>query len=152
MAKIKIGQKVKLSFDAMPDITIDGTVAEINPVGVIDQGVVTYDVKISFDKENPEIKPSMSVSATIVTDEKQNVLVIPNSAVKSQGGKTFVEIFDSSLLPSVNGSLGSISKISPRKIPVEIGLSNDTHTEIISGLKEGDEIVIRTILGTSTAA
>ena len=62
-----------------------------------------------------------------------------------------MESFGGPLLPPTDGFLGSISKIAPNKIPVEVGLTNDSETEIISGINEGDEIVTRTILPSSTA-
>lgn len=149
VAKIKIGQKSTLTFDAIPDLTISGTVVDIDAIGTVSQGVVTYTVKISFDTQDERIKPEMSVSAAIITDMKQDVLVVPNSAIKSQTGTSYVESFDAPLTPPTDGLIGSISKIAPNKIPVEVGLTNDSESEIISGIKEGDEIVTRTILPTT---
>lgn len=136
VAKIKIGQKATLTFDAIPDIIISGVVADIDTIGAVSQGVVTYIVKISFDTQDERVKPAMSVSAAIITDTKQDTLVVPNSAVKSQAGTNYIEML-------------SILKNRPTKIKVKIGLSNDTQTEIISGIKEGDEIIARTILPTA---
>ena len=152
VAKIKEGLKVNLTFDALPDLNISGIVADIDSIGTVSQGVVTYIVKISFDTQDVKVKPGMSVSASIVTDIKQDVLIIPNSAIKSQMGENYIENFNISLLPSVEELVGSISKIMPNKTPVEIGLTNDRESEIISGIKEGDEIVIKSITPTTTAA
>lgn len=140
VAKIKIGQKATLSFDAIPDLTISGIVTEIDSIGTVSQGVVTYGVKINFDTQDERVKPGMSVSTEIITDIKQDVLVVPNSAVKSQGSQSYVENFS------------SVSKSVPNKIKVIVGLSNDSQSEIISGIKEGDEIVTRTILSTTATA
>ncbi len=152
VAKIKVGQKATLTFDAIPDLTISGEVTEIDPIGTVSQGVVTYDVKINFDTEDSRVKTGMSVSAAVITDMKQDVLEVPNSAVKSQGGQHYVEMFDAPLVPPTDGLIGSISLIAPNKVPVEIGISNDSATEIISGINEGDEIVTRTISGTTVTA
>jgi HlyD family secretion protein len=152
VTKIKLGQKATLTFDAVPDLTISGTVTEIDSIGIISQGVVTYDVKVSFDTQDDRVKPSMSVSAAIITDAKQGVLVVPNSSIKSQNGTSYIEMFDAPLSPTTDGLLGSISKITPNKIPVEVGLSNDSDSEIVSGIKEGDAVVSRTILPTSGTA
>src|SRR3989344_601805 len=151
VAKIKIGQKVTLTFDAIPDLTISGIVADIDAIGIVSQGVVTYIVKMSFGTQDDRVKPGMSVNAIIITDTKQDVLIVPNSAVKSQAGKSYIEMFDKSLALTTYGLNGSISKINPNKIPIEVGLSNDSQSEIISGIQEGDEIIIRTILPTTTA-
>lgn len=131
VAKIKVGQKTTLTFDAIPDLTITGQVAEIDAIGTVSQGVVTYKVKIAFDTQDEKIKTAMSVSAAIITDIKQNVLIVPNSAIKSQGSTHYVEIIEGE---------GAV-----RKQTVETGLSNDESTEIIGGLKEGDIIIVRTI-------
>lgn len=152
VAKIKVGQMANLTFDAIPDLIIRGFVEEIDSVGTVAQGVVTYNVKISFDNQDERIKPSMSVSAEIITDTKENVLIAPNSAIKTQGGKksmNYVEMFKTSPPPPAKGSIGSISKIAPIKIPVEVGLVGSSRSEVVSGVKEGDEVVIRTILPTA---
>ncbi len=149
VAKIKIGQKATLTFDAVSDLSISGVVVEIDSVGTVSQGVVTYNVKISFDTQDTRVKSGMSVSAAIITDVKQDVLMVSNSAVKSQGSTSYVEMFNTPLAPPTDGLAGSISKISPNKIPVETGLANDFKTEIVSGLKEGDEIITRMILPTA---
>ena len=150
VAKIQVGQKAPLTFDAVPDLTITGEVSEIDSIGIVSQGVVTYNVKINFDTQDSRVKPSMSVSASIITDIKQDVLVVPNSAIKSQSGTSYIEMFDTPLIAPRDKTTGTISKIAPNKIPVEVGLSNDSQSEIISGIKENDEIVSRTILPTTT--
>ncbi len=153
-AKVKIGQKATMTFDAIDGLTITGQVASIDSVGTVAQGVVTYNIKISFDTSDDRIKPGMSVSAEIIIDAKPDVLTVPNSAVKNQGGTSYVEMFDAPLPAPVVGVQGSISLTPPRQQIVQVGLSNDTYTEIISGLKEGDQVVTRTILpaGTTSAA
>ena len=145
VAKIKLGEKTTLTFDAIPDLTIAGKVAEIDSVGTVSQGVVTYNVKVSFDTPDDRVKPGMSVSAAIITDVKQDVLLVPNSAVKSQNGASYIEMFDAPLVAPTDGLQGTLSKITPNKISVEIGVSNDSQTEIVSGVVEGDAVVSRTI-------
>ncbi len=135
VAKVKAGQKATLTFDAIPDLTITGQVAEVDVIGTVSQGVVTYTIKIGFDTQDDRVKTAMSVSAAIITEAKPNVLLVPNSAVKSQGGMSYVEILDGN---------------SARRQPVEIGASNDEFTEIAGGLKEGDLVVTRTIQPNST--
>ena len=150
VAKIKIGQKADLTFDAIASLNISGVVEEIDSIGTVSQGVVTYNVKISFDTEDERIKTGMSVSAVIITDKKENVFLVPNSALKFKKDGNYVEMFQMQLLKSNDGLPGSISKVSPDKIPVTAGLANDSKTEIISGLKEGEEIIVRTILPSAS--
>jgi HlyD family secretion protein len=147
-AKVKVGQKATLTFDALPEVSISGKVMEIDTVGTVAQGVVSYKVKISFDTEEEKVKPGMSATADIITDAKQDVLVLPNGAIKSQGNSYYVELIEASeemrqqLLASVSGT---ILPEPPKLQPVETGLSNDLSTEIVSGLKEGDIVVTSTI-------
>ena len=150
VAKISIGQKATLTFDAIPDLTIAGKVAEIDSVGTVSSGVVNYTVKISFDTSDARVKPGMSVNATIITNIKQDVLSVPNGAIKTQNGTSYVETFSTALATPLTGVQGSISLTPPTKTTVEIGIANDTNTEITSGLKEGDIIVTKTITGSAT--
>src|SRR3989344_5881977 len=158
VAKVKTGQKVTLTFDAVSNLTITGQVAEVDAVGTVSQGVVTYIVKIAFDAQparpaggDDRIKPGMSVSAAIITEAKPNILLVPNSAVKSQNRMSYVEIVDGddkSLALTANVS-GTILNNSPRRQQIEIGTASDEFTEITSGLNEGDVIVTRTIQPTA---
>jgi len=155
-AKVKISQKATLTFDAVSDLSIAGEVIDVDTVGQVSQGVVSYGVKIAFvDTQDERIKPGMSVTADIITDAKQDVLIVPNSAIKSQGNSNYVEIVDSAgnitqqLLVSVSGVVLSIP---PKSQSVETGLSNDTSTEIVSGLNEGDIIVVSTISSNTTSS
>ena len=124
--------------------------AEIDSVGTISQGVVNYNVQISFDAGSSDgVKPGMSVNAAIITSVAQDVLEVPNSAIKTQGGASFVQMFDTPPPAPTDGLPGFISVTPPRNQPVTVGISDGTSTEIISGLNSGDEIVTKTI--TSTA-
>lgn len=146
VAKVKVGQKVTLTFDAVEGLNITGGVVEVDTLGTVTQGVVTYNVKIIFDTQDERVKPGMSVSAAIITDIKQDVLLVSNSAIKSTP-------LEAGLLTGSNGNGQYVEVLTdgtPQSQSVEIGLSNDTMTEITSGLKEGDKVVTQTI--TSNAS
>jgi len=152
VAKAKVGQKATLTFDAINGLSITGAVAEIDSLGTVTQGVVTYNVKIYFDTQDDRVKSGMSVSAALIIDTKQDVIVVPNAAVKQQGGTDYVEIAEGNISSSTgSGSSGVVLASAPRRQTVEIGLSNSAMTEIVSGLNEGDNVVTRTIAGTATA-
>lgn len=148
-AKIKIGEKSTLIFDAVPGVSITGEVAEIDTLGTVSQGVVTYAVKIVFDTQDARIKPGMTVSAAIITNAKPDALLAPISAVKTHGDISYVEVFDRAFSPDelsvAMKNSGITLPIQPRRQKVETGISNDVSTEIISGLKEGDVITARII-------
>jgi HlyD family secretion protein len=134
VAKVKVGQKATLTFDALDNITAVGEVIEVATLGSTSQNVVGYTVKIGFDAGENDIKPGYSVSVAIVTNVKQNVLIVPNSAVKKQGEVTYAQTSDL------------------KQQDVQAGISNDTMTEIISGLNEGDQVVSRTVTSTTSTA
>jgi len=154
VAKVEAGQKATLAFDALPDLTISGKVIEIDTIGTVAQGVVSYGVKIAFDIQDDSIKDGMSVTADIVIESKIDVLVLPNSAIKSQGTSYYVELAEVSeemkqqLLANASGA---ILPQAPKMQVVEIGLSNDLSTEIISGLEEGDIIITSQVSQSSQA-
>ena len=150
VAKIKVGQKATLAFDAIPDLSISGEVAEIDSVGTVSSGVVNYNVKISFDTQDDRIKPGMSVSVAIITDIAQDVLVVPSSAIKTKNGISYIETFDTALVAPTTGVQGSVSNTLPTQQEVTVGISDDTSTQIISGLEIGKIIVTKTIVGTTS--
>ncbi len=134
VAQVKGGQTAILTFDAFPDLKVKGKIIEISTVGKEEQGVISYDVKISFENDNKEIKPGMSVNAEIIVDRKENVLLLPNSAIKSDGMGKYVEV---------------IKNHEIKKRYIKTGISNDEFTEILEGLNEGEVIIIRTLNQTA---
>ncbi|MFH1183067.1 MAG: efflux RND transporter periplasmic adaptor subunit [Candidatus Moraniibacteriota bacterium] len=133
---VSIGQKATLTFDAISGFTATGKVEKMDSLGTITQNVVTYNVTIGFDTLDPRIKPEMSVAASIITIVKQDVIIVPNSAVKFQDNNNYVEILQGQ---------------TPAQVNVEIGATNNTDTEIVSGLKEGDQVITQTINSNSNA-
>jgi len=129
-AQVKAGQKATLEFDAVSDLSITGEVAELDTLGTVSQGIVSYNVKVAFDVQDERVKPGMSTSVTIITDSKQDILLVPLSAVKAAGENSYVEIL-------VDGQ--------PQQKTVTTGMSNDTMIEITSGLEEGEKIITQTI-------
>ena len=136
-AKVQVGQKVNLTFDAASDLTITGEVAEISALGTVSSGVVSYGIKISFDVQDERIKSGMSVTASIILESKQDILLAPIGAIKTSGETSSAEVL-------VNEQ--------PVKKTVVTGLSNDTMIEITEGLLEGDEVVTQTINGNSATS
>jgi RND family efflux transporter MFP subunit len=150
VAKISLGEKATLTFDAIPNLTIAGQVVEIDSVGTVSQGVVNYNVQISFDATSDDgVKPGMSVNAAIITSVAQDVLTAPSSAIKTQGGVSYVQMFDTALPVPLPGVQGSPSLVPPRNQTVVTGISDGTSTQIVSGLNLGDEIVTKTVTSTT---
>jgi len=136
IASLKVDQKASMTFDAISDLTLTGKVEKVDTTGTVSQGVVSYSATIGFDSLDSKVKPEMSVNATITTAVKQDALIVPSSAVKTSGTNHYVQILQ-------NGS--------PVQQTVEIGASNDTQTEITSGLTEGTSVVTQTITAGQTS-
>ena len=130
ISKIRVGMKATITLDSISDKTFTGSVFAIDKVGTTSNGVTNYPIVIQFDTDSPDILPNMSATANIILDSKTNVLVVPSSAVTTQGTQSTVRKL-------VNGM--------PEIAPVEVGISSDTQVEITSGLSEGDEVVLGTI-------
>ena len=151
VAKVKVGQKVTLTFDAVDGLSITGEVADVDTLGTVSQGVVTYNVKIVFDTQDERVKSGMSVSASIIIDTKQDVLLVPNSAIKSSGETNYVEIPNEEITTAASAASNIALQNSPRQQQIQIGLANDSYTEVTSGLKEGDKIITQTISTGATS-
>ncbi len=129
VTQVKVGQKVTMTLDAFSDKTFTGKISSINTNGSVSSGVTTYPATITFDTSLENIYPNMAVSATIITSVKSDVLLVPSSAVKTLNGNSYVTI-------QKNGK--------EEQVLVEVGESNDTQTEITSGLSEGGTVVVST--------
>lgn len=129
--RVKVGQPVVVTLDALPDQPVQGVVSEIAPTSTATSGVVTYLVTINLDEAAAaDLRPGMSASAAITVDELDNVLVVPNWAVRlnRETGEAFA------LVRQADGTIG--------EVVIETGLRNEQFSEVISGLNEGDQVVL----------
>ncbi|MFH1705001.1 MAG: efflux RND transporter periplasmic adaptor subunit [Patescibacteria group bacterium] len=153
VSSVKVGQKATLTFDALPDLTIAGQVADVDVIGTVTQGVVNYSVKVALLTQDDQIKPGMSATASIVTDMRPDALAVPNSAVTQNGNGATVRVVADVSADTATASDGIVPPAPPEIRAVQVGLSNDQMTEIVSGLAEGEFVVTRTIdPATATAA
>lgn len=127
---VKANQKVTITLDAYPDKTFTGKVLAVNTAGSVSSGVTSYPVSILLDPVSTEIYPNMSVNAQIITSIKNDVILIPTTAVTTANGQSVVLVKKDNQITTVQ---------------VEIASSNDSQTEIISGINEGDEVVTQVI-------
>ncbi len=128
--KIKVGNRATITFDAFSDKTYTGEVISIDLIGGSSSGVTTYPAVILLDTKSEGILPNMAASAQIITDTRDEVIMVPVSAVTTVDDVSTVQVMD-------NGK--------PKAITVETGATSDDYTEIISGLREGDIVVTSTI-------
>lgn len=129
IGKIKLGQNVSFTVDAYPEKTFAGKVATISNKANIQQNVVYYGVLI--DVESPEglLKPTMTARVSVHIGERKNVLIVPTLAIKDNRGQRFVQLLK-------NG------QSQPEAVKVTTGLRGEDRIEVISGLKQGDTIVL----------
>jgi RND family efflux transporter MFP subunit len=137
--KIKEGDSTVLTFNVLDDKTISGIVRKVDTIGEVNSGVVSYGVVISFEANSELLKPGMSVEVDIITEKAENVLMVNSSAImRDENGNEFVMVL--------------VDKGKTEKKNVKTGLSDNVNIEIISGLNEGDQIVLESkILGEANS-
>jgi HlyD family secretion protein len=127
-AKVAPNQKVQVTFDALPDLTRDGTVLSLAPGGVDISGVTNYYATILLTDTDPRLRSGQTAEAGVLVSDLDNVLVVPNSAVIKQGGRSFVN------------TPGPDNK--PVQVPFQPGLVGDDNTQVLSGLNEGQPFLL----------
>lgn len=128
IGSIELGQKVIVTADGFPDEVFDGKVERIAVKGAEVSNVVTFETRIEIVSENRlKLKPQMTVNASIVLDERDDVIVVPTEAILTEGDKEQVEVY--------------VSEGVVEKQPVTVGLSDGIVTEILSGVKPGVKVV-----------
>lgn len=130
VSKVKANQRVTIILDALPKKTFTGKVIGVDTTGVVNSGVTNYPSTIQFDTQVQGVLSNMSATANIILDNKDDVLLVPSAAIQTAGEQSTVRI---------------LRKGNIIQQPVELGLIGDTQTEIVSGLSEGDEIIMGTV-------
>lgn len=130
IGKIVIGQTVNITFDALSGLTLPAKVTAIAPSANLQSGVVTYLLYIVPTQTDPRLRAGLTSTASIVTEQRGGVLYVQNRAIKVLGGAKTVAV------AQPDGTI--VTK------QVQTGLSNDTNTEITSGLTEGEMVGIAT--------
>jgi len=132
IGKVYLGQRARIKVESFKDKTFEGKVTKISPMGVEKDNVTTFEVRVSIQNPGGELKAEMTANAEIILEEHKNVLQIPEGAILyDKEKKASVEI------PNPKAKDGK------EKIAVNIGISNGAKTEVLSGLKEGDKVVLQ---------
>jgi len=132
IAHVYMGQPARIKVESFRDRTFQGKVTKISPMGVEKDNVTTFEVRVSINNPNGELKAQMTANAEILLDEHKGVLTVPENAV----------VYDNQKNASVNIP-DKKQKDGMTKVPVKVGLSNGSVTEVLSGLKEGDTVVLQ---------
>ena len=132
IGKVYLGQRARIKVESFKDKTFDGKVTKISPMGVEKDNVTTFEVRVSIQNPGGELKAEMTANAEIILDEHKNVLQIPEGAIiYDKDKKASVEIPDPK------------AKDGKDKVPITIGISNGAKTEVLAGLKEGEQVVLQ---------
>ncbi len=132
IAHVYLGQPARIKVESFRNRYFDGKVTKISPMGVEKDNVTTFEVRVSINNPNGELKSQMTANAEILLGEHRNVLTVPENAITYDNQKqATVEVPDPH------------QKSGMRKVPVVVGLSNGSITEIVSGLREGDTVVLQ---------
>ncbi|MFY9979882.1 MAG: efflux RND transporter periplasmic adaptor subunit [Candidatus Sulfotelmatobacter sp.] len=132
IGKVYLGQPARIKVESFKDKTFYGKVTKISPMGVEKDNVTTFEVRVSIQNPGGELKAEMTANAEIILDEHHNVLQIPEGAIMyDKDKKASVDIPD----PRAKDGM--------KKVAVNIGISNGAKTEVLSGLKEGEEVVLQ---------
>jgi HlyD family secretion protein len=127
-SRVSSGQNVDVTFDAVPDLTRRGTVLGVGPAASASSGVISYYVTVVLNETDPRLRNGQTALAAIRTEELRDVLAVPNSAVRRSGGQTTVMVVGP----------GGVR----RTVPFQAGEVGDTMTQVVSGLSEGDQVVV----------
>ena len=132
IGKVYLGQPARIKVESFKDKTFLGKVTKIAPLGVEKDNVTTFEVRVSIDNPGGELKANMTANAEILLEEHKNVLTVPEQAVMyDKDRKASVEVPDAK------------DKSGRKKVPVTVGLSNGTRTEVLAGLNPGATVVLQ---------
>jgi HlyD family secretion protein len=132
IGKVSLGQPARIKVESFKDKTFDGKVTKIAPMGTEKDNVTTFEVRVSIDNPGGELKANMTANAEILLEEHKDVLTVPEAAIiYDKDKKASVDLYDPK------------AKDGKRKVAITAGISNGTKTEVLSGLKEGDQVVLQ---------
>ncbi len=132
IGKVYIGQPARIVVESFKDRKFEGKVTKISPLGVEKDNVTTFEVRVSIHNPGGELKANMTANAEIILEEKHNVLLVRESAViYDKDRNAAVEVPDAT------------SETGRRKVAVQLGISNGIKTEVLSGLTEGDPVILQ---------
>lgn len=132
IGRVYLGQKARIVVESFKDRSFNGQVTKISPLGEEKDNVTTFEVRVSIHNPGGELKANMSANAEILLEEKRGILMAPEaSLVYGKDRQTFVEVPDPA------------SEKGRRRVAVRAGISNGVKTEIVSGLKQGEQVILQ---------
>ena len=137
VAKVKLGLVANIAVDAVSSAgRMTGRVTSVDPVATIQSGVPVYGIDVTIDLPNAQVKPGMTGTATVVIASRQGVLTVPNLAIRTTSGRRYLQVLKDGEAVDTD---------------VVFGIANETTTEVVSGVAEGDLVVLPAARATATA-
>lgn len=145
ISRTQVGQEVRFTVDAYPDINFHGTVSEIRNAATVVSNVVTYDVVVQVDNKDLRLKPGMTANVSIITAKKEKILLAPNSALRFRPKDTTGTGKGAAMKKAGKGSRGQgiwvLENGRPVRKEIRTGINDGSFTEIVSGLREGMNVI-----------
>jgi len=158
IGKIKVGQEVEFTVDAYPDTTFNGKVWQKRQAPITVQNVVTYDVVVQVDNRDLKIMPGMTANVAVITSTKDDVLRIPNGALRFRPADRVPEKAAGGEKKAAGGekkgpAIWVLENGKPKRVGIALGISDGNYTEVLSGeLKEGQPVIIESLKKGKTAS
>ncbi len=129
IGRVAVGQPVTMTLDALPDEMLTGRVSQIAETAQFEAGIVTYKVTVQLDPTDARLRVGMTTNVDIVTERREDVLLVPNRfiSIDRSTGRAFVDV-----------AVGN--EVQP--VEIQLGLRDETHSEVLAGLEEGDVVVL----------
>lgn len=142
IGEVEVGQRVSFTVDAYPGETFEGKVTQVRLEATTESNVVTYEVVISASNKDLKLKPGLTANVTIFTLERNNIVSVPTKALRFTPTKEMLnpgeKIEDCQGAHKVWVREGKTLKA----YAVKTGITNGTRTQIVSGIKEGAEVIV----------
>ena len=132
IGKVHLGLPARIYVEAYPDEPFKAELTHISPRGREKEDIINFEIRTIVSDQENRLRVGMSADAELILEEHENVLVIPEGAVIYEDGKTFVNIQDDSVEEGM------------RKVEITKGISDGLRTEVLSGLEEGQVVVLPT--------
>jgi HlyD family secretion protein len=131
IGNLRLGQPARITVETFKDRTFQGKVTQISPMGVERDNVTNFEVRVSIDNPGSELKANMTANAEIVLEERPNSLIVPEAAINYDAKRNAsVDVLDRS------------ARSGRRRVPIKVGISNGTRTQVLEGLNQGDRVVL----------
>jgi HlyD family secretion protein len=131
IGRVRLGQRARITTETFRDRVFEGNVTQISPIGVERDNVTTFEVEVSIDNPGKELKANMTANAEIILEEFADSLLVPEAAVTYDAQRNaFVDVVDPA------------ERTGRRRVSVKVGVGNGTRMQIMSGVKQGDKVVL----------